>query len=180
MRIITVNDPDGGILREKSPFVTFSEQAWAVNILIPKMAAIMEAETNPPALGLAAVQIGVKKRAILVRESLTSPTIAMVNPVITGRSSEMVGSIEGCMSIPGEHYIVRRWKRIHVRYRDGHKVASGLLAFVLQHEIDHLGGVLISDIGVRFEPTQGDEEKSQREVQQALAEAKTQDYGLKH
>jgi len=75
--------------------------------------------------------------------------LAMVNPVIERRSGAETGE-EGCLSVPGVYEDVRRAARVEVRYRDEHGapqqlVAEGFLARAIQHEVDHLDGILILD-----------------------------------
>jgi peptide deformylase len=101
-------------------------------------------------VGLAATQVGVLHRLLVYRVGLHGPVAALANPEIewTGRESETME--EGCLSLPGVQVDVER--PVHVRVRaldpDGspvHVEASGLEARVIQHEIDHLDGVLILD-----------------------------------
>lgn len=98
-------------------------------------------------VGLAAPQIGIAKRLIVVDYKATC--CAIVNPVIVKRPARKVTSIgEGCLSFPGELVNVQRHKRVIVAgfSRDWEPVridARGMLAFILQHEIDHLDGVTI-------------------------------------
>jgi len=102
-------------------------------------------------IGLAAPQVGVGQRVIVVdpREEDVKP-LALVNPVILERSSELDRAEEGCLSIPGLQEIVERPARVTVSGLDpdGAPVqiaAEGMLARVLQHEVDHLDGVLFID-----------------------------------
>ena len=76
------------------------------------------------------------------------------NPQIIVRSSEMNMNIEGCLSLPGKQYEVRRYDWVTIVHQDSNdnhieESFEGLDAVVIQHEIDHLNGVLISDIGVQ-------------------------------
>ena len=102
-------------------------------------------------VGLAAPQVGVSRRVIVVdiREQDTPP-FALVNPEIVERSEEVARDEEGCLSIPGLKDIVERPARVVVEGldRDGNPrriEAEGLLARVLQHEVDHLDGILFID-----------------------------------
>jgi len=102
-------------------------------------------------LGLAAPQIGVAKRIIVVdvKES-GEPPFALINPVILERSKELERAEEGCLSIPGLREIVERSAHVVVEGldRDGEPKrieAEGLLARALQHEVDHLDGILFVD-----------------------------------
>jgi len=99
-------------------------------------------------VGLAATQVGILKRVIIydVGEGLK----VLINPMITWESEEKLEEEEGCLSVPGAKVPVRRAKEIRAEgYNlEGDKVAleaEGLLARVIQHEIDHLNGILIID-----------------------------------
>src|SRR3954470_24354060 len=104
-------------------------------------------------IGLAAPQVGVAKRVIVVdvaREGEMPQPIRIANPEIVWRSDTLTTANEGCLSLP-EHYAdVERPAEIRLRYLDHENEireidASGLLATCLQHEIDHLDGVLFVD-----------------------------------
>jgi peptide deformylase len=101
-------------------------------------------------IGLAATQVGVVERLLVYRVTADSPIVAVINPEIQWRGSELETAEEGCLSIPGVHVDVER--NLHVRVGAVDETgtpftieASGLEARVLQHEIDHLDGVLILD-----------------------------------
>jgi peptide deformylase len=104
-------------------------------------------------IGLAAVQIGVAKRVVVIdldqKEGTRNP-IAYINPKVIWASDEMAVYEEGCLSVPEIWDDVERPARIKCEYldRDGNKQlleADGLLATCLQHEMDHLNGVLFID-----------------------------------
>ena len=104
-------------------------------------------------IGLAAIQIGVAKRVLVIdldqKEGKKNP-VAYINPKITWASDEMAVFEEGCLSVPEIWDDVERPARIKAEYldRDGKKQtleADGLLATCLQHEMDHLNGVLFID-----------------------------------
>lgn len=141
--IIKESDP---ILREKSKTVT------KINANIHKLLDNM-ADTMYDALGvgIAAPQIGVLKRVIIVDTGEEdSEIIELINPEIVSSSGNQLGP-EGCLSIPGIVGDVNRFDKITVKGldRDGHQitiVAEEFLARVLQHEIDHLEGILFTDI----------------------------------
>jgi peptide deformylase len=118
-------------------------------------------------VGLAAPQLGVSQRLLVYRVGPDAPVIALANPEIewTSRDSEVLD--EGCLSIPGITVDVER--PVHVRIRaldeagDPRSIeASGLEARVIQHEMDHLDGVLILDRTTRDQ---------RREAMRALREA---------
>ena len=101
-------------------------------------------------IGLAATQIGVLHRVLVYRADSEDPVTALVNPVIEWSSEETETASEGCLSIPFVHVEVERPAEVRVRARDAQdeelKVqASGLTARVIQHEMDHLDGVLMLD-----------------------------------
>jgi len=106
-------------------------------------------------VGLAAPQVGVNKRLIVVSlmkdyEDETFRTIAMINPEIIEHSDDTCTDTEGCLSVPGESGDVTRWSWVKVTFLDpeGKKYAmrlENLAARIVQHEIDHLDGVLFTD-----------------------------------
>lgn len=101
-------------------------------------------------IGLAATQLGVAHRLLVYRVQPESPVNALVNPEIEWTGDELEGAEEGCLSLPGVLVDVERPLHARVRGRDEHGEellieATGLEARVIQHEIDHLDGVLILD-----------------------------------
>ncbi len=109
-------------------------------------------------VGLAANQVGVSKRIlvalIMSEEGEAEKTIELINPVCEETEGEQLG-VEGCLSVPGQCGEVPRAEKIAVRAldREGREIylqAEGLLARILQHEIDHLDGILITDKAVRM------------------------------
>ena len=122
----------------------------AIRTLVDDMADSMYAAEG---IGLAAIQIGVAKRILVIdldqKEGKKNP-VAYINPKITWASDEMAVCEEGCLSVPEIWDDVERPARIRCEYldRDGKKQtleADGLLATCLQHEMDHLNGVLFID-----------------------------------
>ncbi len=103
-------------------------------------------------VGLAAPQVGVGKRVIVVDISPVEETarpIALVNPEIVGKQGQVEG-MEGCRSVPGVEGMVCRHESIVLRGKNEHGVpvtieARGILSRALQHEIDHLDGILFVD-----------------------------------
>jgi peptide deformylase len=101
-------------------------------------------------IGLAATQLGVLNRVLVYRVGHDAPVAALVNPEIVWSGEELEGAEEGCLSIPGVVVEVERPVNVRVRGLDERGApleveASGLEARVLQHEMDHLDGVLILD-----------------------------------
>jgi peptide deformylase len=101
-------------------------------------------------IGLAATQLGVLHRLLVFKAYEDDAVTALVNPVIEWNSDELEAADEGCLSLPGVHVEVERPARVRVSAEDpsGEALeieAEGLRARVIQHEIDHLDGVLILD-----------------------------------
>ena len=101
-------------------------------------------------IGLAATQIGVLHRVLVYSVQSDAPAVALVNPRLEWSGEELEMMEEGCLSLPGVHIDVERPVYVRVSAQDGHGdpiaiEASGLEARVIQHEMDHLDGVLILD-----------------------------------
>jgi len=114
---------------------------------------MFETMYGAPGIGLAAVQIGVPKRVVttdLAKKDEPKNPKAYINPELLWASEERAAYEEGCLSIPEYYEEVERPAHVKVRYTDldGNEQeieANGLLATCLQHEIDHLNGVLFID-----------------------------------
>ncbi len=114
---------------------------------------MLETMYAAPGIGLAATQLGVMKRIVvmdLAKEGEPPDPIIMINPEITKFSDETVETEEGCLSIPEIYYEVERPADITVKYTDlegktVEKDATDRLAICIQHELDHLDGVLYID-----------------------------------
>jgi peptide deformylase len=138
----TFGDP---VLRaEARPVEVFDER---LREELARMGALM---VDAMGIGLAATQVGTLHRVLVYRVEHDSPVNALVNPVIEWKGSEEETMEEGCLSLPGVHVDVDRPIHVRVRAQDatGEPIvieASGLEARVIQHEIDHLDGVLILD-----------------------------------
>ncbi|OUS76936.1 peptide deformylase [Paenibacillus sp. MY03] len=141
---LIVKDPDP-VLREVAKEVTkFNPN---LKKLLKDMAETMY---DAEGVGLAAPQIGISKRVIVVDVGDENGLVEMVNPVIVEQEGEQLGP-EGCLSIPNLNGEVRRAERIVVQGQnsDGDSItvnASGYFARAFQHEIDHLNGVLFTDL----------------------------------
>ncbi len=102
-------------------------------------------------IGLAAPQIGKNIRLIIVKRGEEgSDYHAYANPVITFYSNAKTSIEEGCLSVPGTYGFVERATKVRFTYQDmeGHKhrqKATGMQAIILQHEVDHINGILIID-----------------------------------
>ena len=141
-----VIEPDP-ILREKSQNLeVFNDETKK---LLDDMLETMYAA---PGIGLAAVQIGILRRCIVIdvskQEEKKDPLI-LINPIITFQSKNTSTYEEGCLSLPGFFAEIERPAECHLDYLDynGKKKlkAEGLLSTCIQHEIDHLNGVLFID-----------------------------------
>src|SRR3954467_1602862 len=114
---------------------------------VSRMGAIMN---DALGVGLAAPQVGLSQRLLVYRVGQEAPLIALVNPELEWSSDDAEEAEEGCLSIPGIGVDVDRPVHVRVRARDEYGdvrlvEASGLEARVIQHEMDHLDGVLILD-----------------------------------
>lgn len=151
--IVTIPDP---ILRRKArPVTDFGPD---LQTLVDDMIETMRAA---PGVGLAAPQVGVSERLIVVEypendevEDAPKKLFVVVNPEIRQRSPEKETAVEACLSIPGLQGEVERDLIITVRgqTRRGQPVkikARGWLARIFQHEIDHLDGILYTDRALR-------------------------------
>jgi peptide deformylase len=121
-------------------------------------------------IGLAATQIGVLHRVLVYRADPEEELTVLVNPVLEWSSEETEIASEGCLSIPFVHVEVERPAEVRVRARDGYGgdlevQGSGLTARVIQHEMDHLDGVLMIDRISRAE---------RKEAMRAMREAQRQ------
>jgi peptide deformylase len=117
------------------------------------VADMFETMYDAPGVGLAAIQVGVAKRVVTIdtskEEGVREPRV-FINPEIVWSSEEKRVYDEGCLSIPEYYAEVERPDRVRVKFRDieGREQeieADGLLATCIQHEIDHLNGVLFID-----------------------------------
>ncbi len=141
-RVRKFGDP---VLRTKAlPVERFDE---ALQQEVQRMGELMH---DALGVGLAATQLGVLHRVLVYRAYSDDPIRALVNPVLEWTSEERETAEEGCLSLPGVHVEVERAARVRVRAQDpaGAELEieeEGLPARVIQHEMDHLDGVLILD-----------------------------------
>lgn len=139
--------PDARLRQKSLPVSTFDGE------LAQLIVDMFETMYKAPGIGLAAIQIGVGKRVItadLARKDEPPAPQAFINPQILSSSDDLVTYEEGCLSIPEYYGEIERPARVKVSFQDmkgnAHEVeADGLLATVLQHEIDHLDGILFID-----------------------------------
>ncbi len=145
LNIITEPDP---ILRKKSGVIEKIDDE--LKKLLNNM---LETMYDAPGIGLAAVQIGVLKRIVVIdvsnKDEKKNP-LFLINPEITYKSNSTSVYEEGCLSLPGYFAEIERPTECHLNYIDynGNKKtlkADGLLSTCIQHEVDHLNGVLFVD-----------------------------------
>ncbi len=114
---------------------------------------MLETMYAAPGIGLAAVQVGILKRLIVIdvsKDEKERKPLFLINPEITFKSANTSVYEEGCLSLPGHFAEIERPAKCHLRYLDyngkeKNLVAEGLLSTCIQHEIDHLNGVLFID-----------------------------------
>ena len=136
------------ILRQKSlPVVNVDKE---IQNLMDDMLETMYAA---PGIGLAAIQIGMPKRVIVLdiekKEGQKNPFF-LINPIILEKSKKILTYEEGCLSVPGQFAEIDRPDKCHVKYLNYHgepkeTKAEGMLATCIQHEMDHLEGILFID-----------------------------------
>jgi peptide deformylase len=143
--IITLPDP---LLRKKS------EPVGRIDEAVRKLAAdMLETMYAAPGVGLAAVQVGVPRRIVVLdtaKDEEPPRPLVLINPEIVSLSTEMRQREEGCLSLPDVRIDIERPSSLTVRYTDldgkpQELKTQGLLATAIQHEIDHLNGKLIID-----------------------------------
>ena len=136
------------ILREKSLTVKIVDED-----LQKLMDDMLETMYAAPGIGLAAIQVGVPKRIIVLdiapKDKPKNP-MYFVNPEIITKSENSSTYEEGCLSVPGQFAEINRPDKCHIKYLDYYGQpkeikADGMLATCIQHEIDHLEGILFID-----------------------------------
>jgi len=161
-KIVQVGDP---VLRQRARELTRDELATsATQELIARMRDTMR---DAPGVGLAAPQIGESLQLVVIedppqlqagltpeqlaeRERAAVPFHVLVNPRLIVQGDDRVAAFEGCLSFSGFMMIVPRWRQVRVEALDEYgepvvKIASGWYARILQHEIDHLRGIVCCD-----------------------------------
>ena len=169
--IVTLPDP---VLKRKARTVTKFDKD--LHVLLDDMVETMR---EAPGVGLAAPQIGLSERIIVIEyyereedeeneenEEAPKKVWALINPELAKMSEETVMGVEGCLSIPGLVGEVERHAEVQVRAMNRHgkpvKIkAKGWLARIFQHEIDHLNGVLFPERAVRVWQPQEEVEQEQ-------------------
>jgi len=146
-QIVTVPDP---VLKTAASAVARVDDALRV-----QLDAMLETMYEAPGIGLAANQVGLLNRVVVMdvayrEENAAKDPIFMINPEIIWASDEKSVMEEGCLSIPGQYAEIERPASVRVKYLDYHGkeaelVAEELLSHCVQHEIDHLNGILFID-----------------------------------
>lgn len=160
LQIATLPDP---ILRRKAHKITAFDQDLK-KLIVDMIDTMREA----PGVGLAAPQVSVSSRIVVVEygeeeEGQKKKLYVVINPELTFPTPEKVVAVEGCLSVPGLVGEVERYQDVLVRgfNRQGKPIkikASGWLARIFQHEVDHLDGVVYTDLATRIWQPKTDEE----------------------
>jgi peptide deformylase len=145
------------------PIITLPDEKTLRKVSIPLrsvdvdarklMDDMLETMYAAPGIGLAAIQVGIPRRVIVIdtaKEGEEHNPLFIANPEITWWSPELGDYEEGCLSIPEFYEMVQRPREVRLKYvnRQGEAAelqAAGLLATVIQHELDHLNGILFID-----------------------------------
>ncbi|MFC1621830.1 peptide deformylase [Patescibacteria group bacterium] len=152
--IITI--PNKTLTTETEPVTDFGEE---LKKTISNLRDTVRAAEDPEGAGLAATQIGISKSICIVRRFIVDKghsgnsnikEYMLINPKITKKSGEKEVAWEGCLSVPDTYVEVERAKKIKVEALDpdGKNIninTSGFFARVIQHEVDHLNGILMTD-----------------------------------
>jgi peptide deformylase len=162
LNIVKVPDP---ILTQKTKPVEKIDRA-----ILQLVKDMLETGKAAQGIGLAAPQVGKSLRVCIIDlEYLGIPSFALINPKLTKKSWKKVEMEEGCLSIPGVYGIVKRPEKIMVKAlningEESELEADGLLARVIQHEVDHLDGILITSKIIRR--TDGTQSKDRKQLKE--------------
>lgn len=152
-KIITVPNP---VLREKSKEVLLTDKKTLELVKLLKETLTIT-EGGIKGVGLAAVQIGILKRIFIAYSKKSKKFLTFINPAIIWRSKVLIEGVpesnnkyEGCLSVPNRWAILKRFKAIKIKYQTESgqiqtRKFSGIMAVVIQHEYDHLNGILFVD-----------------------------------
>ena len=146
MAVVDILEYPNPILRQKSDEVSIFDDSLTTLLL-----DMFDTMVSQQGIGLAAPQVGVLQQILTV--SFEERSFELVNPEILEVSSESTVKEEGCLSMPGVHVDVERPEAIKVKaqnkYGDFFEFNSeGMIARIIQHEVDHLHGILITDKGI--------------------------------
>src|SRR3990167_8816876 len=146
-----IHDPHDVLTTPTEKITTFDKK---LALLIADLKKTLLATIHPKGVGLAAPQIGVSSCVFVTKPRENSPVRVFINPEILESSPELTDGVperenklEGCLSIPGIWGRVKRAQKITLRYRDESGTSheekfTGFLATIIQHEADHLNGIL--------------------------------------
>lgn len=142
--ILTLKNDENGVLRKIAERVDLGD--------IPNMQELFDSMIKTTAdlgaIGLAAPQIGISKQVFVLNDGTVC-----INPTTVGRSGQITSHAEGCLSVDGQRFDVKRAREVTIRYFDRSgklqmlKPRSKLINVAIQHEMDHLNGKLICDRG---------------------------------
>ncbi len=142
-----ITAPDPRLRKTSQPVQTIDDSVHTL------MADMLETMYAAPGVGLSAIQVGVAQRIVVIdtaKDPDPPAPLRLINPEIIWRAEEAGPFEEGCLSFPDQFEEVERSAAVHVQYLDASGEsrvieAEGLQAIALQHEIDHLDGVLLVD-----------------------------------
>lgn len=159
MALRTIVTGEDEILRKKSRQVTVFDQR-----LYQLLDDMLETMDHANGVGLAAVQVGVLRRVVVLRLGEEEEPVELINPVITESSKETECTAEACLSFPGEAGMVTRPKKVTVQAQDRNGdlitvTGEDLMARALCHELDHLDGIVFLDRAERMLDEDEDEEE---------------------
>lgn len=146
LEIIKIGHPTLTMVAQEIPLDEINGQN--IQKLIDDMIKTMQ---KAGGVGLAAPQVNVSKRLFVMKPKLFKKAEAVINPVVAYDEAHGTNlSTEGCLSIPGKNFKVKRYNKINVAYYNSRgeyitEMAEGFRAIVFQHEYDHLNGILIAD-----------------------------------
>jgi peptide deformylase len=157
MKILTIGTREGDMLLHRHSQSVEDPCAADIHRICSQLKSFVADKKNR-AIGLAAVQVGIPLRIFAMRvnarKGFRKEVVVCVNPVILGHSDESVTASEMCLSEPGVFRMVQRSRHVIVEYTDGSRLNSGrrilnasdMMARIIQHEMDHFNGKLLSDI----------------------------------
>ncbi len=136
--------PNARLSTVAQPIETIDETILALAVDLQETAKVYRAE------GLAANQVGELVRMFVIKDAITEEYITCINPEILAAKTDLLDSMEGCLSFPGVNQKVKRSEAVHARYQDeGGQVVevwfTGVNAVAYQHELDHLNGILFTE-----------------------------------
>jgi peptide deformylase len=143
--ILTIPENNNELRQKSKEVITFDS---SVSQIVTNLTETMEAQTDPIGLGLSAPQIGVFKRIFVAR--VRNRIKAFINPAIIKFSKKEADIMEGCFSVPDLYGHVIRPAEIDLKSQDAHGKTQqthykGMAGRIIQHELDHLDGILFID-----------------------------------